>query len=226
MKNKSAKSPEVSNKRMRYSTSPEDISVSEISENEIRQISVELFLSEFPGYSESMARSLVNCPFETGLSLLRLKKSGFKMSEEDPLVHAVIDVGDGNAVAFYNGGNYALVAGVAGALPWPAGDGPPPLGAAVPPGVAALPPAALGRFISTLPGVVNKSGAALTLFHFQNNESVHNAGVEIRAQPQFRRLSEVTAGAFGLAPSPSAVSFVQLERMDGVPQLLRGFCEL
>lgn len=140
-------------------------------------------------------------------------------------MHAVIDVGDSNAVAFYNGGNYALAAGVIGGLPWPGGGGPPP-GAALPPGVVALPPAALGRFISTLPGVVNKSGAALTLFYFQNNEAVHYAGVQIKAQAQFRRWSIVTAAAAGVPPSPSPVSFVQLERMDGVPQLLYGFCEL
>jgi hypothetical protein len=104
------------------------------------------------------------------------------------------------------------------------------IGAALLPGVAAAPPAAppaaLGRFISTLPGVVNKSGAALSLFHFQNNESVHNARVAITNQSQFRRCSPATAAAFGLPPSPSLVSFVQLERMDGVPQLLHVFGEV
>lgn len=206
------------NKRPRYSTTPGDRSVSESGDES--QLSVEDFLREFPGYSESMGRFLMSCPFETGKNLMALKASGFKMTEEDPLVHAVIDVGDGNAVAFYNGGNYALAAGVIGALPWPGGGGPPPPGAALPPGVVALPSAALGRFISTLPGVVN------TLFYFQNNEAVHYAGVQIKAQAQFRRWSVVTAAAAGLPPSPSPVSFVQLERMDGVPQLLYGFCEL
>ena len=156
---------------------------------------------------------------------MQLKASGFEISEEDPLIHAVINVDDANAVAFYNGGNYALPVGAPGLLPWPGGVVP-PHGAALPAGVVALPPCALGRFISTLPGAVNKSGVALTLFHFTNNEAVHYAGVQIRAQPQFRRLSAITAAAFGQPPSPSPVSFLQLERMDGVPQLLHGFCEI
>ena len=105
-----------------------------------------------------MGRTLVNCPYGTGQKLLDLKAAGFTMSEEDPLVHALIDVNDANAVAFYNCGNYALQGGVPRI-----GGIPPAIGAALPPGVTAVPPAALGRFISTLPGVVNKSGAALAI---------------------------------------------------------------
>ena len=224
-------------KRPRYSTSPEYNSHSENGdeggcdgrdgrdEQQQRQLSLEEFLREFPQYPEFMARCLVSCPFGTGQKLMALKASGYEIAEEDPLVHAVIDVRDANAVAYYNGGNYSLAAGAMGALPWPGGGVPPP-GAGLPPRVAALPPAALGRFISTLPGVVNKSGEALTLFHFQSNHAVHSAGVAVKAQPQFRRVSAVTAAAFGVPPSPSPVSFVQLERMDGVPQVLPGFCEL
>lgn len=114
-----------------------------------------------------MGRTLVNCPYGTGQKLLDLKAAGFTMSEEDPLVHALIDVNDANAVAFYNCGNYALQGGVPRAVPSPGAGGiggiPPAIGAALPPGVTAVPPAALGRFISTLPGVVNKSGAALAI---------------------------------------------------------------
>ncbi len=87
------------NKRARYSTPPEDSSVNKSGEQS--QLSVEDFLREFPGYSESMSRRLVSCPFGTGQTLMALKAAGFQMTEEDPLVHAVIDVGDGNAVAFY-----------------------------------------------------------------------------------------------------------------------------
>ena len=207
--------------RTRYSTTPED----RLSESE-SELSVDDFRREFPGYSESLSRRLLSCPFRTGQNLIQLKASGFKISEEDPLIHAVIDVGDANAVAFYNGGNYALPVGAAGALPWPGGGAPPLFGGALPAGVAALPPSALGRFISTLPGVVNKSGTALTLFYFVNTEAVHSASFEIKAQPQFCRWSVITAARLGLPPSPSPVSFLQLERMDGVPQLLRGFCEM
>jgi hypothetical protein len=218
-------SPEIeANKRPRYSTTPEDRESDTEASNEL---SVEDFLEQFPGYPRNMANTLMKCPFRTGPMLMKLKAGGFTMTEEDPLVHAIIDVGDANAVAFYNGGNYALQAGVPGALAWPGAGGIPPLvGAALHPGVAAAPPAALGRFISSLPGVVNKSGAALTLFYFPNNESVHSASIAIRDQPQFRRCSPATAAAFGVPASPSPVSFVQLERMDGVPQVLRGFGEV
>eukprot|EP01031_Cornospumella_fuschlensis_P025712 gene25712-31051_t len=142
-----------------YSTSPEDRSLSESEDDEQSELTLEEFLIEFPGYSEPMGRCLVRCPFKTGQKLMELKASGFKMSEEDPLVHVIIDVGNADAVAFYNGGNYTLPAGALGALPWPGNGVPPQPGAALPAGVVALPPAALGRFISTLTGVVNKSGA-------------------------------------------------------------------
>lgn len=125
----------------------------------------------------------------------------------------LIDVGDANAVHFYD-----LAAGVSG-------DAPPAPGVALPAGVVA-PPAALWRFISTLPGVVNKSGTALTLSYFANNETVHNASAEISKRQQFLLVSAATAALTRLVPFPSPVSFLQLDRMDGVPQQLRKFYEL
>ena len=46
-----------------------------------------------------MSRCLLRCPFGTAQKLMQLKASGFEISEEDPLIHAVIKVGDANAVA-------------------------------------------------------------------------------------------------------------------------------
>ncbi|KAJ1385640.1 hypothetical protein B484DRAFT_410448 [Ochromonadaceae sp. CCMP2298] len=77
--------------------------------------------------------------------------------EVEGLVFPVIDVN--------YGGNYALGAGVVGALPWPPAGVPP----AASGHLAVVPPAALGRFISSQAEVANKSGPASTLFHMANN---------------------------------------------------------
>jgi hypothetical protein len=117
------------NKRPRYTTTPED---TESDREGYSELSVEYFMGEFPEYPLNMANILVKCPFGTGQKLLDLKSSGFEMTEEDPLVHAIVDVGDANAVAFYNGGNYALQAGVPGAVAWPGVGGIPPVIGATP----------------------------------------------------------------------------------------------
>ena len=86
-----------------------------------------------------------------------------------------VDVGNANAAAFYNGGKFSLEPEVPGAVDWP-GGAPPAVGAAMSAEVTAILPAALGRFISTLPGaVVNISCTSFTLFHFLNANAVSHA---------------------------------------------------
>ena len=97
-------------------------------------------MQEFPEYPYSISELLVNCPFGTGAALVKLKSYGFVITEEDPLIHAVIDCNNDDSVRYYNGGNFAVNPGFAGWLPWPEGAPPAP-GAALPDGVEKTPPA-------------------------------------------------------------------------------------
>ena len=181
-------------------------------------------MQEFPEYPYSISELLVNCPFGTGAALVKLKSYGFVITEEDPLIHAVIDCNNDHSVKYYNGGNFAVNPGFAGWLPWPEGAPPAP-GAALPDGVVKTSPAALGRFIAQQPGVTSKS-SSFTLFHMDDNETVHRVSSAIKGTRQFLRISAHTAALVGVHPSASPVTFVQLDRMDGRPQMLANYTDL
>ena len=187
-------------------------------------LSVKAFMQEFPGYPHSISELLVNCPFGTGAALVKLKCDGFVITEEDPLIHAVIDCNNDDSVRNYNGGNFAVNPGFAGWLPWPEGAPPAP-GAALPDGVEKTPPAALGRFIAQQPGVTNKS-SSFTLFAMNGNETVHRVKSAITGTRQFLRISAHTAALVGVPPSASPVSFIQLDSVDGRPQMLSNYTDL
>jgi hypothetical protein len=175
-------------------------------------------LAEDWGFGEELARQFDACG--VARSLIELAASGFKISDEDPLLVGIVDVADPDSVGYANAGNYGIAAGSPGRLAWPGGGAPPAAGAPLPRGVAAAPPHALGNFLRAMPGVVDKSGGSNRLvFHVENNERLHEIHPRIMKADQFRRVGPAVAPLLAppIAPQPELVRFYTIERLNGAP---------
>ena len=114
------------------------------------------------GWTEHLARSCEKNGFAR--DLLDLEASGFKISEDDPLLLVNVDNSNPDSVGYANGGNYGINANTPGHLAWPGGGNAPVVGAALPPGVDHAPPNALAAFLRGMPDVEDKSGGNEAIF--------------------------------------------------------------
>ncbi len=150
--------------------------------------------------------------------LLRLKDTGFKISESDPLVIIAADPTDPASISYFNNGNYGLPAGTSGGLPWPGGA--PPAAAGPPPaGMAMKPPAAFGRFLATADGVWEMSLGSNILFYVKDMGVLHTLPPKVISQAQFRRVGPVMAGVGGHPPQDNLVRVYTMDTMTGPAHL-------
>jgi hypothetical protein len=129
--------------------------------------------------------------------LLRLKDTGFVISESDPLVIIAADPTDPDSISYFNNENYELPAGTSGGLPWPGGvaqTAADPLPAANPAGVAMKPPAAFGRFLATEDGVRELSLGSNIVFFVKDMGVLHTLPPKVITEAQFRWVGPVMAG--------------------------------
>ena len=165
-------------------------------------------------FEESLARKME----ENGSAkaLIDLEKSGFKISESDPLLLCVVDCGNDHSVLYANGGNYVLPVGAPGHAAWPGGAAP-VAGAALPDGVDAAPPNALASFIRGMPDIVDKSGGHGLLFYVPNMGRLHEMPGRFGGSAQFRRIGPTMATLLGVPAEPPLVDFYTLDTMRAPP---------
>lgn len=155
--------------------------------------------------------------------LIQLEKEGFKISEGDPLLIAVVDHNNPDSVGYANAGNYGVTAGDPGHLAWPGGVAP-AVGAPLPPGVSTAPPNALAAFLREMPDVVDKSGGLRGLvFYVPNMGRLHEMSPRFGASQQFRRVGPTMAGALGIPVQPPLVDFYTLDQMRAAPYIYPNF---
>ena len=116
--------------------------------------------------------------------ILRLKDSGFVISESDPLIIICADLTDPASVSYFNKGNYGLPAGTPGGLLWPGGG--PPAADPLLAGMAMKPPAALDRFLAKLDGVRELSLGINIVFNVKDMRVLHKLPPLLISEPQFR----------------------------------------
>ena len=167
-------------------------------------------------FEESLARKME----ENGSAkaLIDLEKSGFKISEGDPLLLCVVDCGNDHSVRYANGGNFALPVGAPGHAAWPGGAAPVVGAALLPAGVDAAPPNALASFLRGMPDIVDKSGGHGLLFYVPNLGRLHEIPGRFGGSAQFRRIGPNAAAHFGVASEPPLVEFYTLDTMRAPPQ--------
>ena len=138
----------------------------------VKQLEAERLVQEMNFPSE-----LADLMSRSGVSqhLLRLKDTGFTVSESDPLLIIAVDVANPASISYFNNGNYGLPRGVPGGLPWP-GGAPPAAEDPLPVGMATKSPVALGKFIAALDGVVELSLGANFAFYVKDNPSGRPTG--------------------------------------------------
>ncbi|RLN87049.1 hypothetical protein BBJ28_00014028 [Nothophytophthora sp. Chile5] len=152
-----------------------------------------------------------------GKSLIALERSGFQCSEGDPLLLLcpVLDKYDAS-MAYLDGGNYAIPAGIPGHQPWP-GGAPPDRGDELPVGVDARPPRALGRFIAQrFPEAVDVTlGVDMNVFSLKHLCALFEIDYAVRSSPQFVRCSSASHKD---PEDSSLVRAVILDEVTGRPQ--------
>ena len=116
-----------------------------------------------------------------------------------------------------NAGNYGITNTTPGWLPWPGGVVP-AAGGVLPAGVCRLPPNSLGGWISTAPGVTEKSLGENMLFHVANNARLHDIPPYLQSQPQFLRRGPVIAAQLGVPVEAALVRFFTLIKLTGPPE--------
>mmetsp|Transcript_32404 Transcript_32404/g.50474 ORF Transcript_32404/g.50474 Transcript_32404/m.50474 type:complete len:222 (-) Transcript_32404:282-947(-) len=158
----------------------------------------------------------------TGCHLLRLLDEGFTMSERDPLLFLVPDLHNEESLHYFNNGNFGLPPGSPGSLPWPGGV-PPAAHDPLPAGVVQRPPFALGRFISSQPGVQDLSHGSMLLFYVENLEFLFWLSSRIQDQRQFRRIGPQVAADFGVAAHEPLIRAYTLDRLRGPSMLYPNF---
>ena len=150
--------------------------------------------------------------------LLRLKDTGFEISESDPLVIIAADPTDPASISYFNNGNYGLPAGTSGGLPWPGGVAP-TAADPLPAGMAMKPPAAFGRFLATADGVRELSLGSNIVFYVKDMGVLHTLPPKVITEAQFRRVGPVMAGIGGHPPQDNLVRVYTLDKMTGPAQL-------
>lgn len=162
------------------------------------------------------------CRSGAAAHILRLKDSGFVISESDPLIIISADLSDPASVSYFNNGNYGLPADTPGGLAWPGGV-PPAAADPLPAGMAMKPPAALGRFLATLDGVRELSLGSNIVFYVKDMGVLHGLPPKLIREPQFRRIGPVMAALTGNEPEDDLVRVYTLDRMTGPAQLYPHF---
>lgn len=197
-------------------TSRTSISISSSSSGSHKYLYSKILVDEW-SFEESLARKME----ENGSAkaLIDLEKSGFKISEGDPLLLCVVDCGNDHSVRYANGGNFALPVGAPGHAAWPGGAAPVvgAAAAALPAGVDAAPPNALASFLRGMPDIVDKSGGHGLLFYVPNMGRLYEIPARFQGSAQFRRIGPNAAALFGVPAEPSLVEFYTLDTMRAPP---------
>jgi hypothetical protein len=154
--------------------------------------------------------------------LLRLKDSGFIVSESDPLLIVDVDILNPASISYFNHGNYGLPQGVPGGLAWPRGA-PTAAEDLLPEGMATKPPLALGKFLAAADGVRELSLGARVVFHAQDTEALTHLSNRVRSEPQFCRIGPIFAGRLAIPQQDQLVRFFTLDKMSGPPRAYFGF---
>jgi hypothetical protein len=154
--------------------------------------------------------------------LLRLKDSGFMVSESDPLLIIAVDVANPASISYLNNGNYGLPQGVPGGLAWP-GGAPPAAEDPLPEGMATKPPVALGKFLAAADGVRELSLGANFVFYVKDTEVLTHLSNRVRSEQQFCRIGPIFAGRLGIPQQDQLVRFFTLDKMSGPPRAYFGF---
>ncbi len=158
------------------------------------------------------------CRTGAAVHLLRLKDSGFEISESDPLIIISADPANPASISYFNNGNYGLPAGTAGGLFWP-GGAPPTAADPLPAGMAMKPPGALGKFLAAADGVRELSLGSNIVFYVKDMGVLHTLPPKVIKEAQFRRMGPVVAAICGLAPQDDLVRVYTLDKMTGPAQL-------
>ena len=93
----------------------------------------------------------------------------------------------------------------------------------LPAGAVSVPPNALGGWISTATGVIDKSWGANTLFYVSNNGRLLKLPGHVQSQEQFCRRGPVMCGLLGIQVEASTVRLYVMEKMNGTPHEFRNF---
>ena len=177
-------------------------------------------LMEEMAFEPEMAEEF--CKSGAAAHILKLKDSGFVISESDPLIIISADPADPASVSYFNNGNYGLPAGTPGGLVWPGGV-PPAAADPLPAGMAMKPPAALGRFLAKLDGVRELSLGSNIVFYVKDMGVLHTLPPLLIREPQFRRIGPVMSALTGNAAEDDLVRVYTLDKMSGPAQLYPHF---
>jgi hypothetical protein len=154
--------------------------------------------------------------------LLRLKDSGFIVSESDPLLIIAVDIANPASISYLNNGNYGLPQGVPGGLAWP-GGAPPAAEDPLPEGMAMKPPVALGKFLAAADDVRELSLGANFVFYVKDTEVLTQLSNRVRSEQQFCRIGPIFAGRLGIPQQDQLLRFFTLDKMSGPPRAYFGF---
>ena len=136
---------------------------------------------------------------------MRFKKAGLPLSEGDPIVVVVPNIGDPDSVAYFRGGNYTIAPGSPGYR--------------APPAVFQ----SLTDFMSHQNGVTERSNGAGYVYFVDNLANLTTLSQNMRDNVQFARIGAATAARFVVPFEPPYLTFLLFTSVNGPPQVYAGF---